>query len=219
VSNITPGRRPAASRAAALLLALGTAACGGVRPYYDINARADPIRSVAVLPFPDQGLTQVDYRDIDTHLSTRLGLRLKDMRVMPAPQGVSRVREAGDWEAWRTYQAGPLSVGALDTALVVEVGAALGTDVFMTGELLDIFRQDGEQLTGRGAAQFGAPAPGESRVEVQLYLFDCDSGRLIWRHSGTGKLVSSSRDPAPPIADTVAKAIDELLKDLFGDRD
>jgi hypothetical protein len=199
-----------------LLLALATSACGGGRPYYDINARADPIQSVGVLPFPDQGLTQIDYRDIDTHLSTSLGLRLKDMRVMPAPQGVSRVREGGDWEDWRTYQAGPLSVGALDTALVMRVGAALGTDVFMTGELLDLFRQDGERLTGRGGAQFGKPAPGETRVEIRLYLFDCDSGRLIWRHVGKGKLVSSTRDPAPPIADTVAKAIDGLLKSLVG---
>jgi hypothetical protein len=177
----------------------------------------NPLLLLVVLPFPDQGLTQVDYRDIDTHLSTKLGLRLSDRRVMPAPQGVSRVREAGDWEAWRTYQAGPLSVGALDTTLVMQVGAALGTDVFMTGELLDIFRKDGEQLTGRGAAQFGRPGPGETRVEIQLYLFDCDSGRLIWRHIGKGKLVSSSRDPAPPIADTVAKAIDGLLEDLLGE--
>ena len=198
------------------LLALAAAACGGSQAYYDINARTSPIESVAVLPFPDQGLTQVDYRDIDTHLSTSLGLRLRDMRVMPAPQGVSKVREAGDWEAWRTYQAGPLSVGALDTAVVRQVGEALGTDAFMTGELVDLFRKDGERLTGVGGAQFGKPAPGETRVEVQLYLFDCESGRLIWRHTGKGKLVSSTRDPAPPIADTVAKAIDGLLKDLIG---
>ncbi len=197
-------------------MALAVASCAKGGDYHDINARTSPIESVAVLPFPDQRLGQLGYRDIDIHLSTALGMRLADMRVMPASQGVSRVREAGDWDAWRTYQAGPLSVGALDTALVRQVGAALGTDAFMTGELLDIFRRDGEQLTGRGAAQFGAPAPGETRVEVQLYLFDCDSGRLIWRHSATGKLVSSSRDPAPPIADTVAKAIDGLLEHLLG---
>lgn len=197
-------------------MALAVASCAKSGPYYDLDARTSPIESVAVLPFPNQGLTQIDYRDIDTHLSTALGLQLADMRVMPSRRAASRVREAGDWKAWRTYQAGPLSVGALDTALVRQIGAALGTDVFMTGELLDIFRKDGERLTGRGAAQFGAPAPGETRVEVQLYLFDCDSGRLIWRHAGKGKLVSSSRDPAPPIADTVAMAIDKLLEHLLG---
>ena len=216
MSNVTLRRRLPTSRGVLLLLAVAVGPCGGGGAYYDINARTAPIQSVAVLPFPNQGLTQIDYRDIDTHLSTALGLRLADMRVMPSHRAASRVREAGDWEAWRTYQAGPLSVGALDTALVRQIGTTLGTDVFMTGELLDIFRQDGERLTGRGGAGFGAPAPGETRVEVQLYLFDCDSGRLIWRHAGKGKLVSSSRDPAPPIADTVARAIDELLEHLLG---
>lgn len=172
---------------------------------------------MAVLPFPDQGLSEIDYRDIDTHLGTALGLRLTEIRVMPSVRAATRVRQAGDWQEWRAYQAGPLSVGALDTALVRRVGATLGTDVFMTGELIDLFRKDGEWLSGRGGAGFGAPAPGETRVEVQLYLFDCDSGRLIWRHSAKGKLVSSSREVAPPIADTVAKAIDELLSHLLRD--
>lgn len=174
--------------------------------YIDPAYSRAQIRSVAVLPVANPAFSPGEALELNRRVTMAIAARNSALRVLGAGEVVTALNQHN--------LAGPLGAfldnfatsGIPDSSLLQRVGQALGVDVLIQGQLLNVLRQDGR-------AGFAA-TPATTRVTVRFVMLDCRLGRMIWQASSEGTRLKSGFSSAAPLIEAVNPAIDKILATL-----
>ncbi len=194
---------------AIILTTVASAGCATSRAtinsYVDPNYTRGSIESIAVFPIRNARFAPSEAQQINRRISTVIHTKNQAIRIMSSTEAVNILNEHGLADDWAVFLDNYVASGVPDANALRDIGAALGIDAIMQGEIVNVFQQDGT---------FGGNK-GQTRVTVRFTMLDCRNGRMLWEASSDGvKTTATTLDKAPAIIDAVQLAMDKILDNL-----
>src|SRR6185437_6233426 len=126
------------------------------------------------------------------------------IRIMSSVEAVNVLNQHALADSWAAFLANYVSSGVPDANTLHTIGAALGVDAIIQGEVVNVYQRDGA---------FGRQK-GQTRVTVRFTMLDCRDGKAVWEASSDGvKGTATTMGEAPPIIDAVKLAMEKILND------
>ncbi len=184
---------------------LGVNACATTKAtlntHIDPNFDAASVESVALLPSLNPSLAPSETRELTLRVAQGINERSPNVRVLGPVEAARLLNDAGLVDAWATFLITYDPNGVPDREVLRTVGDALGVDVIVQGEMLNVYQMDGE-----------------TRVTVRFTMLDTRGARLVWASTSEGirknALGGSFGAEAPPIIEAVELAVDKLISTM-----
>ena len=129
-----------------------------------------------------------------------------EIELVSSVTAVARLNEHQLASDWAIFLDNYVSSGVPDASLLGEIGAAIGVDAIIQGEILNVFQQDGAE-----------GQKGITRVTVRFTMLDVNNGKLAWEATSDGRretALGGDMFHAPPIIEAIELAVDKLLSTL-----
>jgi hypothetical protein len=169
---------------------------------------AGSVESLALLPSLNPSFAPRETRALTLRVAQGINDRSPNVRVLGPVEAAQLLNDAGLDDAWATFLITYDPSGVPDKDVLRSVGDALGVDVIVQGEMLNVY-----QVDGGGAGNSGGK--GQTRVTVRFTMLDIRAGRLVWAATSDGiketAMGGSIGTNAPPIIEAVELAVDKLL--------
>jgi hypothetical protein len=180
-------------------LALAGCATATINSYTDPNFSAADVKSLAVFPLRNARFAPSDALQITREMTQAIYNKNPAIKIIGAAEAVEILNANGLAEKWADFQRNYAASGIPDGAILREVGAALGVDMILQGEILNIFQQD--------AASYQYAT---TRVTVHYAMMEVATNKTAWDATSDG-IKKGARMSAPPIIEAVRLAQNKIL--------
>jgi hypothetical protein len=192
------------------LATLGWAGCAThtatINSYVDPTYRSGQFQSIAVFPIRNTRMAPSEAQQINRRVSVFINRRDPEIRLVSSVEAVNRLNESGLANAWAVFLENYVSSGVPDANVLAQIGAAVGADAIIQGEILDVFQQDGAD-----------EQKAITRVTVRFTMLDCQGGKMVWEATSDGRretAIAGNMFHAPPIIEAIHLAVDKVLESL-----
>ncbi len=178
---------------------------GTVNSFVDPSFTATSIQSVAIFPIRNTRAAPAEARQINRRIALTLQQQNPSVLLINETEASEKIDDAGLGSDWADFVTGFAASGIPDVKKIREIGAAIGVDAILQGELVSVQQADGVYGGNRGT----------TRVTVRYTLLDAHDGRLLWETSAEGRReTATTLQGAPPIMEAVDLAVDKILGNL-----
>jgi hypothetical protein len=171
--------------------------------YTDPNFSAVNIKSMTVFPLRNARLAPSEALQINREITQAINKKNPANKIIGSSEAVEILNSKGLAEQWAKFQENYATSGIPDAGILREVGAALGVDMILQGELVNIFQRDGDGWTYA-----------TTRVTIHYAAMDVAVNKTVWDATSDGIARKSVSSEAPPIIDAGRLAQNKILEVL-----
>jgi hypothetical protein len=190
---------------ALVLVGCATTERATIDSYIDPNFSPANVKNLAVFPLRNARLAQSEALQINRETTQAIDTRNPAIKIIGASEAVELLNANGLAEKWAAFQINYAASGIPDAGILREIGAALGVDTILQGEIPNIVQRDSVPWSGYSGV-------GITRVTVQYMMMDVATNRTVWSATSDGIVQPTSNlVEAPPIIDAIRLAQNKIL--------
>jgi len=163
--------------------------------YLDPNYSADNIKKIAVFPLRNARLAPSEALQTNREISQAIQRKNSSIQIIGSSESVDILNENGLAEKWAKFLENYAISGIPDANILHDIGAALGIDHILQGELINVYQRDGDGWVR-----------GNTRITIHYAMISVANNKTVWDASSDGIAGGSYYNPAPPIIDAIRLA-------------
>jgi PBP1b-binding outer membrane lipoprotein LpoB len=185
---------------AALFLSGCATSRATIDSYVDPNFSAASVKKIAIFPLRNARFAPSEALQLNREMTQAINRKNPAVQIISAAEAVNILNKKGLAEKWARFLENYVTSGIPDAGILREVGAALGVDKILQGELINVSQRDGD---------FYSYAT--TRVTIHYALMDVTSNTTVWDATSDGIAQEGDTFVAPPIIDVVRLAQNKIL--------
>lgn len=177
---------------------------GTINSYIEPTYSQGSIKRLAVFSVRNARFAPSEARQINKQIIRALVAKNPNLKIVSPSEALRKINDNDLAHKWAEFVEDYYTSGIANKSILADVSKSLNVDGVLQGQLLSVRQVDGDNWAIKG----------HTRITISFSIVETHTAKTVWEATSDGIRGNATSNPAPPIADALALAIEKITANM-----